>query len=190
MGCYGDGGAVFTDNEEWASLLRSYRIHGKGADKYDNVRIGINSRLDTLQAAILQVKLQAFEKYELEAVNDAAERYSQNLKEVVQIPKIKEGFYSSWAQYSILLNHENIRNSLQVYLKENGIPSMIYYPKPMNQQMAFEGLDSVHIELPVTEQLCRKVLSLPLSPYIQREEQDNVISCIKAFFETRAYEHI
>lgn len=190
LGCYGDGGAVFTDNEEWASLLRSYRIHGKGADKYDNVRIGINSRLDTLQAAILQVKLQAFEKYELEAVNDAAERYSQNLKDVVQIPKIKEGFYSSWAQYSILLNHENIRNSLQVYLKENGIPSMIYYPKPMSQQMAFEGLDFVHIELPVTEQLCRKVLSLPLSPYVQREEQDNVISCIKTFFETRAYEHI
>lgn len=190
LGCYGDGGAVFTDNEEWASLLRSYRIHGKGADKYDNVRIGINSRLDTLQAAILQVKLQAFEKYELEAVNDAAERYSQKLKDVVQIPKIKEGFYSSWAQYSILLDHENIRNSLQVYLKENGIPSMIYYPKPMSQQMAFEGLDSVHIELPVTEQLCRKVLSLPLSPYVQREEQNNVISCIKTFFETRAYEHI
>ena len=188
LGCYGDGGAVFTDNEEWASLLRSYRIHGKGADKYDNVRIGINSRLDTLQAAILQVKLQAFEKYELEAVNDAAERYSQKLKDVVQIPKIKEGFYSSWAQYSILLDHENIRNSLQVYLKENGIPSMIYYPKPMSQQMAFEGLDSVHIELPVTEQLCRKVLSLP--PYVQREEQNNVISCIKTFFETRAYEHI
>ena len=170
--------------------MRSYRIHGKGADKYDNVRIGINSRLDTLQAAILQVKLQAFEKYELEAVNDAAERYSQKLKDVVQIPKIKEGFYSSWAQYSILLDHENIRNSLQVYLKENGIPSMIYYPKPMSQQMAFEGLDSVHIELPVTEQLCRKVLSLPLSPYVQREEQNNVISCIKTFFETRAYEHI
>ena len=91
LGCYGDGGAVFTDNDEWASLMRSYRIHGKGADKYDNVRIGINSRLDTLQAAVLQIKLQAFEKHELEAVNDAAERYSQNLKDVVKIPQIKEG---------------------------------------------------------------------------------------------------
>ena len=97
LGCYGDGGAIFTDNDEWAALLRSYRIHGKGADKYDNVRIGMNSRLDTLQAAVLQVKLKAFDEYELTDVNEAAVRYTEGLREVVKTPIVREGCYSSWA---------------------------------------------------------------------------------------------
>lgn len=185
LGCYGDGGAVFTDNDDWAALLRSYRIHGKGSDKYDNVRIGINSRLDTLQAAILQVKLKAFREYELRDVNYAAERYSCQLADYVKVPFIKEGFYSSWAQYSILLDSEEQRNGLQAYLKERGIPSMIYYPKPMSRQTAFEEMDCVKTDLSVTEQLCRRILALPIHPYIEAEEQDMVINCIKDFKSCR-----
>lgn len=185
LGCYGDGGAVFTDNDDWAALLRSYRIHGKGSDKYDNVRIGINSRLDTLQAAILQVKLKAFREYELRDVNYAAERYSCQLADYVKVPFIKEGFYSSWAQYSILLDSEEQRNGLQAYLKERGIPSMIYYPKPMSRQTAFEEMDCVKTDLSVTEQLCRRILALPIHPYMEAEEQDMVINCIKDFRSCR-----
>lgn len=185
LGCYGDGGAVFTYNDDWAALLRSYRIHGKGSDKYDNVRIGINSRLDTLQAAILQVKLKAFREYELRDVNYAAERYSCQLADYVKVPFIKEGFYSSWAQYSILLDSEEQRNGLQAYLKERGIPSMIYYPKPMSRQTAFEGMDCVKTDLSMTEQLCRRILALPIHPYMEAEEQDMVINCIKDFKSCR-----
>lgn len=186
LGCYGDGGAVFTDNEEWAELLRSYRIHGKGTDKYDNVRIGVNSRLDTLQAAILQVKLKAFQEYELEAVNKAAERYTQKLEELKGLiisPIIKPDYISSWAQYSILLKDENIRNNLQVHLKNKGIPTMIYYPKTMSQQKAFQGLDCVKVGLPTAQQLCKRVLSLPIHPYITENEQDEVVKGIAEFME-------
>lgn len=181
LGCYGDGGAAFTDNDEWASLLRSYRIHGKGADKYDNVRIGINSRLDTLQAAILKVKLKAFREYELRDVNHAAEIYNRQLAGYVRVPSIKEGVYSSWAQYSILLDNEDERNGLQAYLKEKGIPSMVYYPRPMSRQTAFHGMDCVKVDLSVTERLCHRILALPIHPYITTEEQDAVVSYIKEF---------
>jgi len=186
LGCYGDGGAVFTDNDEWAELIRSYHIHGKGTGKYDNVRIGINSRLDTLQAAILKVKLQAFQNYELKAADEAAERYTQMLGrfgDAVKTPTIKEGFSSGWAQYSILLKNENMRNGLQTYLKEKGIPSMIYYPKPMSRQTAFQGMPCVKTELRVSEKLCGRVLSLPLHPYIGQEEQENVVCSIKNYLE-------
>lgn len=183
LGCYGDGGAVFTDNDEWAALMRSYRIHGKGEDKYDNVCIGINSRLDTIQAAVLNVKLEAFRKYELEAVNHVAERYTKELKGIVKTPHVKDGYYSSWAQYSILLKDEKERNGLQIHLKENGIPSMIYYPKPMSRQTAFKGTDCVKTELRVTEELCKRVLALPLHPYMEIEEQDKVIDLIRKFLK-------
>ena len=182
LGCYGDGGAIFTDNDEWAALLRSYRIHGKGADKYDNVRIGMNSRLDTLQAAVLQVKLKAFDEYELTDVNEAAVRYTEGLREVVKTPIVREGCYSSWAQYSILLKDKEERDRLQVYLKEKGIPTMVYYPRPMSMQGAFAGLDCVKVELPVTADLCRRVLALPMHPYLTAEEQEEVIREIKAYF--------
>ena len=182
LGCYGDGGAIFTDNDEWAELLRSYRIHGKGADKYDNVRIGMNSRLDTLQAAVLQVKLKAFDEYELTDVNKVAHRYTEGLREVVKTPSVREGFYSSWAQYSILLKDKEERDRLQAYLKEKGIPTMVYYPRPMSMQGAFAGLDCVRVELPVTADLCRRVLALPMHPYLTAEEQEEVIREIKAYF--------
>lgn len=174
LGCYGDGGAIFTNNEEWAALLRSYRVHGKGKDKYDNVRIGVNSRLDTLQAAILQVKLKAFQEFELEAVNRVADRYAHKLKDIVKIPQIQEGFYSSWAQYSILLENREKRDGLQAYLKEQEIPSMIYYPRPMSCQTAFQGMDCVKVDLSVAGELCSRVLSLPLHPYMEEDEQDRV----------------
>lgn len=182
LGCYGDGGAIFTDNEEWAALLRSYRIHGKGNDKYDNVRIGVNSRLDTIQAAILEVKLKAFQEYELLQVNKVAEEYSQKLGGEIKIPLVKENFYSSWAQYSILLENEAKRNGLQKYLQEKGIPSMIYYPKPMSQQTAFRDMDCIKVNLSVAEDLCKRVLALPLHPYMEEEEQSIVIKDIEEFF--------
>lgn len=185
LGCYGDGGAIFTDQDEWAQLLKSYQVHGKGKNKYDNVRIGVNSRLDTLQAAVLLVKLRAFKEYELNAVNQVAERYTQGLKEFVQIPEIKANYYSSWAQYSILLEDEEMRNSLQSYLKEKGIPTMVYYSKPMSQQTAFRGDDCIKVELPVTEQLCQQILALPLHPYMETEEQERVIDHIKEFFSCK-----
>ena len=139
LGCYGDGGAVFTDNDAWAKLIASYRVHGKGEDKYDNVRIGLNSRLDTLQAAILQVKFKAFKDYELDAVNAVAERYTTLLQGIVETPPVPEGFRSSWAQYTIRLKDAAQRDAVQAALKAEGIPSMVYYPKPMHDQTAFKG---------------------------------------------------
>jgi len=179
LGCYGDGGAVFTNNDEWAELIRSFRIHGKGADKYDNVRIGMNSRLDTIQAAVLQVKLQAFREYELEAVNKVAKHYTEALKDIVKTPEIKEGFYSSWAQYTIILESEEQRNGLQAALKEKGIPSMVYYPKAMHEQGAFKDTPCVVVELSVTTELCKRVLALPMHPYLELDEQEQVIEIVR-----------
>ena len=183
LGCYGDGGAVFTDDDEWARLLKSYRIHGKGDNKYDNVRIGLNSRLDTLQAAILKVKLKAFAEYELADVNAVADKYTARLKDVVKVPEIPEGYYSSWAQYTIQLKDEEQRNGLQAYLKEKNIPSMIYYPKAMHRQEAFAGLDTQKTGLETTEALCKTVLSLPLHPYMEDAEIDEVCGAVEEFMK-------
>lgn len=183
LGCYGDGGAVFTDRDDWAELIRSYRIHGKGTDKYDNIHIGMNSRLDTLQAAVLKVKLKAFQEHELEAVNEAAERYTRELRDYVKTPFICQEYYSSWAQYSILLKDRERRDELQTFLKGKGIPSMIYYPKPMSSQTAFRGMDCKKVELPITEKLCGRVLALPLHPYMEKEEQDRVVCYITEFLK-------
>lgn len=190
LGCYGDGGAVFTDHDEWAELIRSFHIHGKGTGKYDNVRIGINSRLDTLQAAVLNIKLQAFEDYELRDVQRAAERYTQMfevLADAVKTPVIKKGYSSSWAQYSVLLENEHVRDGLQAYLKEQGIPSMIYYPRPMSRQKAFQEMDCVKTELKVSGKLCGRILSLPLHPYIGQSEQETVGNCIKTFLQIQKH---
>ena len=178
LGCYGDGGAVITNNDEWAGLINSYRVHGKGTDKYDNVRIGLNSRLDTLQAAILQVKLRAFD-HEVENVNEAARHYTQLLKDYVKTPVIPEGFGSSWAQYTIQLPSEEKRNALQAALKEAGIPSMVYYPKPMHEQTAFRHLTSYLI--PHTSvKLSQTVLSLPMHPYLEAADIEHVCSVLIA----------
>ncbi|MCQ2283096.1 MAG: DegT/DnrJ/EryC1/StrS family aminotransferase [Bacteroidales bacterium] len=183
LGCYGDGGAVFTDNDEWAALIESYRVHGKGSFKYDNVRIGLNSRLDTLQAAILRIKLKAFREYELNDVNKAAEYYTQLIdgmtkfiKKEIQIttPHIPNGYTSSWAQYTIKLSVPSgegsvNRAALQAKLKAKGIPSMVYYPTPMSKQTAFKEVHKYALTMNA-ERLAESVLSLPMHPYITREE--------------------
>ena len=181
---------MFTDNDEWAALIESYRVHGKGQFKYDNVRIGMNSRLDTVQAAVLQVKLKAFIDYELDAVNVAAERYTERLQELAT-PVIPEGFRSSWAQYTLRLRDKLQRDALQASLKAVGIPSMVYYPKPMHLQTAFASVipgltgnlkmaDQVGHDdrCPVATSLCDRVLSLPMHPYLTEEQIDTVCNAI------------
>ena len=181
LGCYGDGGAVFTDNDEWAALIESYRVHGKGTFKYDNVRIGMNSRLDTVQAAILQVKLRAFRDYELADVNKVASRYTELLKDVacIKTPVIPTGFYSSWAQYTLRLDSKEQRDTLQARLKEQGIPSMVYYPTPMHLQTAFQHLASDNSHLTSATRLSETVLSLPMHPYMTEEEIQSVVDVIR-----------
>lgn len=184
LGCYGDGGAVFTNDDNLAELLRSLRIHGKSpVSKYDNIRIGINSRLDTVQAAVLQVKFEAFRQHELEDVNRAAELYTQYLGDIVKTPVIPEGFYSSWAQYTIILESREQRDRVQHALKEQGIPTMIYYPKPMHLQGAFEQLGGREGDFPVSERLCGQVLSLPLHPYLAEEDIKFVSNAIRSALE-------
>ena len=172
LGCYGDGGAIFTDNDEWAALIRSLAVHGKsGEDKYNNIYIGRNSRLDTIQAAILLVKLKAFQEYEIDAVNQVAERYKRALENSdLLLPEVKDGFISSWAQYTVQLPEKVNREQLQAKMREIGIPTMVYYAKPMHRQGAFAGTDSEQAECPVTEQLCKNVLSLPMHPYMDEEQ--------------------
>lgn len=184
LGCYGDGGAVFTDNDEWAALIESYRVHGKGTFKYDNVRIGMNSRLDTVQAAILQVKLRAFRDYELADVNKVASRYTELLKDVacIKTPVIPTGFYSGWAQYTLRLDSKEQRDTLQARLKEQGIPSMVYYPTPMHLQTAFQHLASDNSHLTSATRLSETVLSLPMHPYMTDEDIQSVVHAIKASF--------
>ena len=172
LGCYGDGGALFTDNDEWAALLRSLRVHGKGTDKYDNVRLGLNSRLDTLQAAVLQVKMKHFDE-ELKAVNHVAKRYTELLSGKVTTPVVPQGYTSSWAQYTIQADN---RDEIQARLKAAGIPSMVYYPRTMSQQTAFAYLNQK--PCPVAEQLTKTVLSLPMHPYLTDEEIEKVASLI------------
>ena len=184
LGCYGDGGAVFTDDDAVADLIRSIRIHGKGECKYDNVRIGMNSRLDTLQAAILQVKLDAFVGYELNDINKAAEEYTRQLKNVVMTPVVPEGFYSSWAQYTIQLRDRDEREGLQAYLKGQEIPSMIYYPKPMHEQGAFADVESDNRDFLSTAVLCDRVLALPLHPYMKQEDVKKVVDANKEYLKS------
>lgn len=172
LGCYGDGGAVFTDNDEYAAYLRSICVHGKsGNDKYNNIRIGMNSRLDSIQASVLLTKLKAFEEYELEDVNTVAKWYNEALADAdLVLPLVPEGFGSSWAQYTVQLPDGTDRQALQDALKAEGIPSMVYYIKPMHLQGAFENTDSAKADCPVTEKLSQTVLSLPMHPYLTKEE--------------------
>lgn len=178
LGCYGDGGAVFTDNEELYNLLLSLRVHGKGSFKYENVRVGYNSRLDTIQAAILLPKLEAFEQYEIEARNKFAKMYNEKLKDVVKTPFVPENYISSWAQYTLILENEEQRDLLQAKLKEVGIPTMVYYPIPLHKQIVYKGYNFNLDDLKVAEKLSKCVLSLPMHPYMNEEQIEQISDAI------------
>lgn len=173
LGCYGDGGALFTDDAAVRDLLVSLKVHGKGTDKYDNVRIGMNSRLDTVQAAVLLEKMRLFEQFELEAVNRVAGWYESALRGRIDIPVISKEYYSSWAQYTILLENGAMRDNVQKALEKQGIPTMIYYKKPLHKQRAFVD-EEKDCSCPITEELCNRVLSLPIHPYLKQEEVEGI----------------
>ncbi len=175
LGCYGDGGAIFTDDDEIDARLRSLRAQGKSpVDKYDNREIGMNSRLDTLQAAILLPKFRAFVEYELDAVNQAANWYTHRLKERFVTPTVMDGFLSSWAQYTILLGNREERDAMQARLKTQGIPSMIYYPRGLHQQEAYRWMNLDDDIYPNTIEATNRCLSLPMHPYLKEEDVDTV----------------
>lgn len=171
LGCYGDGGAVFTQDDALADLINSIRLHGKGTEKYDNVRIGVNSRLDTIQAAILIEKLKIFSE-ELELRNQVAAIYSEGLSAHYATPQIGEGLTSAWAQYTLIVDD---RPSVQARLKEAGIPSVIYYPKSLTQQSGYQDFPIVSSGVPVSDGLPSKVLSLPMHPYLSTDSQAEII---------------
>ena len=179
LGCYGDGGAIFTDDDSIAERLRSLRAGGKSpVDKYDNREIGTNSRLDTIQAAILLPKFHAFKDYEVNDVNKVAGWYTELLKDKVVTPKVPSGYLSSWAQYTILLKNSEERSKVQSKLKENGIPSMIYYPRGMHQQQAFKNLGLKDSDYPNAIEATKRVLSLPMHPYMKKEDVELICSVI------------
>lgn len=179
LGCYGDGGAVLTSDADLAEVMRSLRVHGKGSDKYDNVRIGMNARLDTLQASILIEKLSIFAE-EIEKRNKVAARYTAALHNQVRCPVVPEGVVSTWAQYTLRLEN---RDAVQESLKEAGIPSVVYYPRPLHRQSAYSTYSTG--DLPVSERLSQEVLSLPMHPYLDEETQDYIIGHVQAAVGTR-----
>ena len=181
LGCYGDGGAVFTDDDEMAERARSARIHGQGRDKYENIQIGMTARLDTVQAAILLAKMAIFDE-ELQLRNKVADRYEQLLSEHVTTPFIAADAYSSWAQYVIILPEASNRADIQTRLSADGIPSAIYYPRPMHTQPPYKRYPVSEGGLAITEYMADHVLALPMHPYldetVQRNVTDSLISAL------------
>jgi len=182
LGCYGDGGAMFTNDDELAAVLRSLLFHGKGETQYDNVRIGLNSRLDTVQAAILLEKLAILED-EMARRTAIGARYAQGLGDIVTVPQIAAGQRSAWAQYTIRLPGEGDRgrDALKAHLQAAGIPSVVYYARPLHLQSAYKRFPRAVGGLPVSEQLAQEVLSLPMHPYLSADDQDKIIGSIRAF---------
>ena len=178
LGCYGDGGAVFTDDPEMYEMLKSLRVHGKGSFKYDNVRLGLNARLDTLQAAILLPKLRAFDE-EVDHRNRAAERYAALLKDRFQTPVVPDGFFSSFGYYTVKAQNARHRAEILDALKAAGVPSMIYYPKPLHLQQAYAGLGYREGDFPVSERLCKTVFSLPMHGYITDDVIEYICSAMR-----------
>lgn len=174
LGCYGDGGAIFTSDDNDAEVLQSLRIHGKGSEKYDNVRIGLNSRLDTLQAAILLEKIKILPE-ELKLRSKVAETYNAALRHKYRTPMIHTGFKSAWAQYTLIVDD---RVNLMQRLKDNGIPSVIYYPKALSQQSGYRMFPSVSSGVNISEQISAQVMSLPMHPYLSGEQQAKIINVL------------
>lgn len=177
LGCFGDGGAIFTDDAALAEALRSVRVHGQGSEKYDNVRLGLTGRLDTMQAAILIEKLKIFPD-EIEARNRVAETYAKGLEGVVTVPKVVPGNLSVWAQYTIRVK-DGTREAFAASLKDQGIPTAIYYPKSMHQQTAYRHYPVADGGLPVCEKLSRECISLPMHPYLDAATLERVISAVR-----------
>jgi dTDP-4-amino-4,6-dideoxygalactose transaminase len=178
LGCYGDGGAIFTDDDTLAETLRSIRVHGQGSDKYDNVRLGLTGRLDTMQAAVLIEKLKIFDD-EIAARNRIAERYARGLGNVVTVPRLASGCTSVWAQYTIRLPKGTDRDGFAAALKAQGIPTMVYYTKSMHQQTAYKDFPVADGGLPVSEKLSDDVVSLPIHAYLDESAQDRVIEAVR-----------
>jgi dTDP-4-amino-4,6-dideoxygalactose transaminase len=178
LGCFGDGGAIFTDDAELAETLRSIRMHGQGSDRYDNVRLGLTGRLDTMQAAILIEKLKIFED-EIAARNKVAERYARGLGNVVSVPRLASGCTSVWAQYTIRLPDGIDRDGFAAALKAQGIPTAIYYPKSMHQQTAYRDFPVADGGLPISEALSADVISLPMHAYLDEPTQERIISAVR-----------
>jgi UDP-2-acetamido-2-deoxy-ribo-hexuluronate aminotransferase len=176
LGCYGDGGAIFTDKDDLAEVLRSIRVHGKGTHKYDNVRIGLNGRMDTLQAAIVLPKLEIFDQ-EIAARQEVAQRYSAALKDRVKVPLVAPHCTSVWAQYSVLSDD---RTKLQQKLKDAGIPTAVYYPLPLHLQGAFAHLGYKSGDFPISESSSEKIFSLPMHPYLEQTAQDKIVAVFKS----------
>jgi dTDP-4-amino-4,6-dideoxygalactose transaminase len=178
LGCFGDGGAIFTDDDALAETLRSIRVHGQGADKYDNVRLGITGRLDTMQAAILIEKLKIFED-EIAARNEVAARYARGLGNVVTVPRLASGCTSVWAQYTIRLPKGTNRDDFAAALRAQGIPTAIYYTKSMHQQTAYRDFPVAGGGLPASERLSDDVISLPMHAYLDEATQQRVIEAVR-----------
>jgi dTDP-4-amino-4,6-dideoxygalactose transaminase len=177
LGCFGDGGAVLTDDDTLADIIRSLRVHGQGADRYDNVRIGITGRLDTMQAAVLIEKLKIFED-EIAARNEVASRYNAALADVALVPRVPEGLTSVWAQYTIRLQAGR-RGRLAAELKAQGIPTAIYYPRPLHKLAAYTAFPLAEGGVPVSEKLADEVISLPMHAYLDAPTQDRIIGAVK-----------
>jgi dTDP-4-amino-4,6-dideoxygalactose transaminase len=181
LGCYGDGGAIFTDDDDLAAILKSLRVHGEGANRYDNVRIGIAGRLDTIQAAVLIEKLKIFPD-EIVERNRVAERYANALGNLVIVPRVPQHSTSVWAQYTIRLA-PGMRERFAASLKAAGIPTAVYYPKPLNQQGAYRYFPVADGGVPVSEQLAEEVISLPMHAYLDTATQDRIVEAVRGALE-------
>ncbi len=179
LGCYGDGGALFTNDDELAKTIRSVLAHGTGKDKYDNVRIGINGRLDTIQAAILLEKLKVFDE-EIEMRNAIAERYTEAFESIASVnaPRTRADATSTWAQYTLQLDGVD-RDAFCHRLRDQGVPTAIYYPRPLHRQTAYLDFPVAGNGLPVSEMLCQSVVSLPLHAYLERDAQDRIMAAVR-----------